>query len=265
MESGQVTDALKPEIDSVAEHSENAKLKAEAAFCRALVTFRCPGRFSATLKAADAFTKLAPKDERGAEILQAIARRIEETKQLALYQRIVKDYPGSEVALMIQGTLRRNESIGKPFELEFTDAIKGTEISMKTLKGKVLVIDFWATWCPPCVAEMPNMKKLYAQYKDQGVEFIGISLDDPKDEGGLDALKKYVAANEINWPQYYQGKGWKSEFSTSWGISSLPAVFAVDADGKLASADALGKLEKLIPELLKKAKSGGNAGAGGQE
>ena len=117
---------------------------------------------------------------------------------------------------------KQREAIGKPFELEFTDAIKGETVSIKGLKGKVVVIDFWATWCGPCVAEMPKMKKLYAEYKDKGVEFIGVSLDQPKEQGGLDKLKKFVAENEIAWPQYYQGNGWESEFSKSWGINSHP-------------------------------------------
>ena len=106
---------------------------------------------------------------------------------------------------------------------------------MKSLKGKVVVIDFWATWCGPCVAEMPKMKELYAKYHDQGVEFIGVSLDQPKEEGGLDSLKKFVKENEIAWPQYYQGNFWESEFSKSWGVNAIPCVFIVDADGKLYS------------------------------
>ena len=116
------------------------------------------------------------------------------------------------------------------------------------------MVDFWATWCGPCVAEMPKMKELYAEYKDKGVEFIGVSLDQPKEQGGLDKLKEFVAKNEIAWPQYYQGKGWESEFSTSWGINSIPCVFVVDAEGNLSSVEARGKLETLIPEHLEKAK-----------
>ena len=97
------------------------------------------------------------------------------------------------------------------------------------------------------------MKKLYAEYKDKGVEFIGISLDQPEDQGGLTKLKEFVAKNGITWPQYYQGKGWQGEFSQSWGINSIPTVFVVDAEGKLHSTKARGQLEKMLPELLKKA------------
>ena len=105
-----------------------------------------------------------------------------------------------------------SEMIGMPFALEFTDAIKGSPVSIEGLKGKVVVIDFWASWCGPCVAEMPNMKRLYAEYKDKGVEFIGVSLDQPKERGGLDSLKSFVAKNQIEWPQYYQGNFWQSWF-----------------------------------------------------
>src|SRR5262249_46403786 len=100
--------------------------------------------------------------------------------------------------------------------------------------------------------EMPTMKKLYAKYRDKGVEFIGVSLDHPKDEGGLDSLRKFVKENGIEWPQYYQGNFWSSAFSSSWGVNSIPCVFLVDQEGKLSSVDARGKLEKMIPELLEK-------------
>jgi thiol-disulfide isomerase/thioredoxin len=123
---------------------------------------------------------------------------------------------------------------------------------MKDLRGKVVVIDFWATWCGPCVAEMPKMKDLYAKYRDKGVEFIGVSLDQA--DGGLEKLKDFVAKNEITWPQYYQGKGWESDFSSSWGVNSIPCVFVVDQEGKLYSLNGRGKLEEMIPELLEKNK-----------
>lgn len=151
----------------------------------------------------------------------------------------------------------------KPADMSFTlQDMNGREVKLSDYTGKVVLLNFWATWCGPCIAEMPKMKKLYAEYKDKGVEFIGVSLDAPPDEGGFDALKKYVADNEISWPQYYQGKAWESDFSASWGINAIPAVFVVAPDGSLHSTQARGKLEQLIPDLLKKA--GAATAAGGQ-
>lgn len=255
----------KNEIDEIAAHSENAALKTDASFYKAALAMRA-GDTDNAVKATEAFIKVAPKDERGAQLLYAISDQLEDAKkQTAIYQRIAHDYPDTQAAQMVAGKLKRMESIGKPFELEFTDAVKGSEVSIKGLKGKVVVLDFWATWCGPCVAEMPTMKKLYAEYKSKGVEFIGVSLDAPKEEGGLDKLKKFVADNEIPWLQYYQGEGWQSKFSSSWGINSIPAVFVIDGEGKLYSVEARGKLDTMIPELLKKAKGGAGAGAGGQD
>jgi thiol-disulfide isomerase/thioredoxin len=156
--------------------------------------------------------------------------------------------------------------VGKPAPEFDLALVGGKRFRLSASKGKVVVLDFWATWCGPCVAEMPNMKQLYAKYHDKGVEFIGVSLDQPKEDGGLDALKKYVKENEIAWPQYYQGNYWESEFSMSWGINSIPTMFLVDQDGKLVSVEARGKLETMIPDLLKKkdAAAGTGTGAGGQ-
>ncbi len=176
----------------------------------------------------------------------------------ALRERIVREYPDSLRGRMVQGERRQQERLGQPFELEFNDAITGRPVSMKTLRGKVVVVNFWATWCGPCVGEIPEMKRLYAQYHDKGVEFIGVSLDHPEEDGGLDALKEFVAKEQIPWPQYYQGHdnaavttgSPTNDFSEFWGISGVPTVFIIDAEGKLYSTEARGRLNTLIPKLL---------------
>jgi thiol-disulfide isomerase/thioredoxin len=246
------------EIDEVIAKSKNEKLVTEAAFSKVVMAFRKAGRNAdadTLTPVADEFLKRFPKDERGAMILSSLASITkDEAKKEALAKRLEKGYPDSPAVKAMAGERRLRDAVGKPFEISFEEALKGSQISSQTLKGKVVVIDFWATWCGPCVAEMPNMKKLYAEYKDKGVEFVGVSLDAPKAEGGYDKLKEYVEKNKIEWPQYYQGNGWESNFSASWGINSIPRVFLVDADGKLATTDARGKLETLIPEYLEKAK-----------
>ncbi len=84
---------------------------------------------------------------------------------------------------------------------------------------------------------------------------LASAWDETREEGGSDKLKKFVQEQEIAWPQYYQGKGWNSEFSTSWGIDAIPAVFIIDTEGKLFSVKARGKLDEMIPTLLEKKKS----------
>jgi thiol-disulfide isomerase/thioredoxin/uncharacterized integral membrane protein len=184
-------------------------------------------------------------------------------KTASLRERIVQAYPDSFRGRMIQGQGRQRDWIGKPFELEFTDAITGRAVSMKDFRGKVVVVEFWATWCGPCVAEIPDMKRLYAKYHDQGVEFIGVSHDLCEQDGGLEALKAFVARKQVPWPQFHLGRDNRAvltgsainDFSESWGIEEIPAVFLIDADGNLYSPKARGRLETLIPRVLKMSKS----------
>jgi thiol-disulfide isomerase/thioredoxin len=254
---GPKSEELKKEIEQVLTQGKDEKLVAEAAFFSAIMAFRKAGPQAPAdqlAPIADAFIKRVPKDPRGAMFLGAVASKTTDTaKREAIEKRILAEYPESPIAMQMSAEKRIKEAVGKPFEFAFTEALKGTEVSSASLKGKVVIIDFWATWCGPCVAEMPNMKKLYAQYKDKGVEFVGVSLDQPREQGGFDLLKNYVEKNKIEWPQYYDGKVSASDFATLWGIQSIPTVFAVGADGKLATTDARGKLEELIPELLAKA------------
>jgi thiol-disulfide isomerase/thioredoxin len=249
----------KEELDGIIADGKNKDLVKEAAYYRAILSLREGGRrmdTDAAIKAIDEFGRRAEKDPRVPSLMYEVASMADDPdKKKAIFDRITKEFPSSPVVRQIEAARRQLEGLGKPFELEFTDAIKDSPVSIKGLKGKVVVIDFWATWCGPCIAEMPKMKDLYAKYRDKGVEFIGVSLDQPKEKGGLDKLKEYVQENKIEWPQYYQGNFWQSDFSSGWGVNSIPCVFLVDADGKLASVDARGKLEEMIPEYLLKAKA----------
>ena len=229
-----------------------AKAKVQVLFDRAEEAVIA--RSSVALEEVEEFIQSAPGDERGSTLLfQMSNRESDPKKQTEFFQRIIKTFPHTPAADTAAGSIRRVNGIGKPFDLIFTDLISGKQISVqRDLKGKIVVIDFWATWCSDCIAEMPHEKELYARYKDKGVEFIGVSADEPEAQGGLKALKGFIAANGITWPQYYQGNAELSLFSTSWGIEAFPTMFIVGPDGNLSSISAQGRLDTLIPQMLAK-------------
>ena len=257
---------LSSELDGVLAKVKNEALLKEAAFTRATVVLRKSSTTPEAAQAAvDDFIKRDDKDERGALLLYNLADQTPDpARQEAIYKRLTDSYPKSSYAEEVKENAAsrserdsspQGEAIGKPFNLAFNDALSGNPVSIPALKGKVVVIDFWATWCGPCVAEMPKMRELYAKYRKKGVEFIGVSLDQPREDGGYEQLVEFVTSNEIPWPQFYQGDSFKGEFTRSWEIRGIPTVFLVDADGKLVSTKARGRLDELIPKYLEKAKS----------
>jgi thiol-disulfide isomerase/thioredoxin len=247
---GPEGDELKQEVDRVLGEAASQKLRVEAIFTKTRVRLReSESTGSPDIAAIDEFIKLAPGDRRGVAMLNRAATMMADRKaKIALENRISKEFP--EFAATIEGTRRRQASLGKPFDLDFADAVTGLKVSTKNLKGKILVVDFWATWCGPCVADLPEMKEIYSRFHGNGVEFIGVSLDQSVKDGGLEALKTFVKERQIPWPQYYEGKGWDGEFHRLWGIGEIPTVFVIDPTGRVYSTEARGKLATILPELI---------------
>lgn len=248
--SGQGQQVLDETTPALAAETDPTK-RADILFVRARAAILTPAGSVNAADAVDQFIKVAPKEDRSAELLFRLARAEKDTaKKSVHYRRAASEYPTSYWGIMSQGSLKQMDGIGKPFDLQFKDAISGGDVSVqRDMKGKVVVVLYWATWCSDCMAEMPRLKQLYAQHKDKGVEFVGVSLDDPEANGGLTKLKQYVAENALPWPQYYQGNRMNSLFSSSWGVSSTPTIFVLDREGKLHATDGVGKLDRLIPEL----------------
>lgn len=133
----------------------------------------------------------------------------------------------------------------KPLDLKFT-AVDGREVDLSKMRGKVVLIDFWATWCGPCVAELPNVKKTYDALHPKGFEIIGISLDSDKEK-----LTSFLKEKDMAWPQFYDGKGWKNEIASNYDIHSIPAMWLVNKEGMLIDMNAREGLEKKVSDLLK--------------
>jgi thiol-disulfide isomerase/thioredoxin len=126
---------------------------------------------------------------------------------------------------------------------------EGKIISLSSLQGKVVLIDFWASWCAPCRKEMPNVVKLYNQYKDKGFTVYSVSLDeDPK------AWKEAIKADGMTWPNHVSDlSGWKSPMPQLYGFQGIPYTVLVDKDGKILETGLRGKsLEQKLKELFSK-------------
>lgn len=157
------------------------------------------------------------------------------------------------------GIARRMRLPGRFMELE-GKRLNGEDFDWSAYRGKVVLVDFWATWCGPCVAELPNVLRNYEKYHDKGFDVVGISLDRSRS-----ALDKFIENKEIPWAQLYEeklqkGRGWNHPMAEFFGINAIPAAFLVDKEGKVVSSQARGpELSKLLEKLLGDAESGEKA------
>lgn len=121
------------------------------------------------------------------------------------------------------------------------------ELALSSLRGKVVLIDFWASWCGPCRKEMPNVKLVYQKYKDKGFEIYGVSLD--KDRSAwLEAIEK----DGLKWPQVSDLKFWQSEAAQTYAVQSIPHTVLIGKDGKILASGLRGaELDAKLAEVLK--------------
>jgi peroxiredoxin len=132
---------------------------------------------------------------------------------------------------------------------DFTlDSFNGEPISLVKLRGKVVLVDFWATWCGPCLAEMPNMKATHQAFAaDDRFVMLGISIDETSEPA-----KQKAAADKYEWTQLWTGGGWQSQVAKDYGVRAIPATFLIGRDGKVIAKDLRGDaVRAAVREALK--------------
>jgi thiol-disulfide isomerase/thioredoxin len=198
-------------------------------------------------KGARAMMKDFPKRPELAGLLISAAQgwldQNQPDKARALAQELVAAKPGEEIQSAAESLLQRLDRVGQPLAMKFK-AIDGREIDVQAMKGKVVLVDFWATWCVPCMAELPKLKAVYEQLKPKGFEIVGISLD--RDQ---DALEKVVEREKMTWPQHFDG-GTGNQFAESFAIASIPTMWLVDKQGRLRDLNARENLTEKVEKLL---------------
>lgn len=122
----------------------------------------------------------------------------------------------------------------------------GDTVRLSSLKGKVVLLDFWASWCGPCRVSNKGLAKLYPKFRDKGFEILGVSLDEDHTD-----WQKAVKKDKISWLQVIDDGGWESVTANKWRISAIPTSYLINRDGILIAMDLEGKeLEKALNQLL---------------
>ena len=150
-------------------------------------------------------------------------------------------------AALARGKLRFAALSRQPFELAFV-ALDGRNVDLQTLRGKVVLVDFWATWCGPCLQQMPVLKRLYAEHHARGFEIIGVSLDRAENK---DKLIAYLAREQLDWPQHFDGRVWEGDLAVRYAINAAPTTLLLDRQGRLAAlSPSERELEAQVKRLL---------------
>ena len=193
--------------------------------------------------------KMANRDKEVLEVFEKLEKRYPDNDYvLDELARIHEELGNSELAEEYRRKADpMSEAVGKVVSDFSATDLDGKPISLQQYRGKVILLDFWAVWYGPCIGEMPNVKRVYDTYKDQGFDVIGVSLDTDETR-----LRNYLKKNNIAWRQIFSGQKWKSPLAQQYHIQTIPAPWLIARDGTLISREAKGvKLERLVVEALR--------------
>jgi thiol-disulfide isomerase/thioredoxin len=179
-------------------------------------------------------------------VQSSLLLKADQSKGIAFLEQLSKD-PNPELTEAAKAALSKARLVGAKLDLSFVDS-QGQPVDLNQLSGKVVLIDFWASWCPDCVREMPQVQQVYRTFESKGLTILGISLD--KDRRAMD---NFIAKHLIPWPQYFDGKGWKNDLVTKYSVHEIPEMWIINKKGivETTSADVTqlaSTVERLVAE-----------------
>ena len=154
--------------------------------------------------------------------------------------------PDPKVADAARGRQQQRALAATPLDWKFT-ADDGTPVDLSQWHGKYVLVDFWASWCPDCLREMPEVAAAYRQYHDHGLEVVGVSLDNDHD-----AMAAFTKKHAMPWPQEFDGQGWNTPYATKYGVRGIPEMWLLDRTGRVVATGLHGsQLEARLAPLLR--------------
>lgn len=180
-------------------------------------------------------------------VQSSLLLKADQSKGIAFLEQLSKEDSNPELAEAAKAALSKARLVGAKLDLSFVDS-QGQPVDLNQLSGKVVLIDFWASWCPDCVREMPQVQQVYRTFESKGLTILGISLD--KDRRAMD---NFIAKHLIPWPQYFDGKGWKNDLVTKYSVHEIPEMWIINKKGivETTSADVTqlaSTVERLVAE-----------------